>query len=107
MPPPLTEALLAIHAIACSSEGPTFTRAAQRGLDRLEHDAETVTDVLSGLTEQECVNSEPALWMPNGQIYIFRVSLENELDLYVKVALNLVTMQEAEVMAYKLWGSPA
>jgi hypothetical protein len=84
--------------------------SAQRGMDRLEHDIAFVSDVLVGLEADECVAEEDPdpQWLHYGnfRIYIFHVELEDEVDLYIKIALHIENMSRAQLLSYKPWGSP-
>lgn len=92
--------------MANSPGGIPASRPAQGGIDRLGHDIVYVSEVLAGLQENECVADEDSDWSAEFRVYVFHVELEDEIDLYVKVSLHILTMARAQLLSYKPWGSP-
>jgi hypothetical protein len=100
------QAIDGIRTLALAPGGIPASRQAQRGIDRLEHDAVLVCEILAGLQEEECVDDEESDWCEDFRVYVFRVEMDDEVDLYVKVALHVSTLGRAQLLSYKPWGSP-
>jgi hypothetical protein len=105
VPPTRANAIAAICRLA--AEGKIeIQRNAQKGIDRLDHDADFAFELLSGCSPAECEKDEPGRWSEVHHVYVFKIEMENELDLYVKVSLNTDTLESGELLSYKPYGSP-
>ncbi len=106
--PKLSEAIAVIRRQGASgSIRPS--REAQKGIDRLGHDIGFVNSLLSECTEAECRNDFPSKHRPDVHLYEFLIEIEEEygdLTLYVKVAVYIPEMGQAELWSYKIDGSP-
>ena len=104
-PPSRRQAIDAIRALAKTAPGVPIERRAQSGVDRVGHDADDVSEVLSNLEERECIQDEEARNWPGCWLFVFQVELD-DIELYVKVAIDCETLTRAQVVSYKPWGSP-